>query len=597
MDIWIDMKTKKKRKILLLSLFLFFLIICGVFFVSIHKSDTPSAIESQNQANEASDLDYLNSFAVSAVIVPHHDLVMDKRAAIFAELKGKIRPKTVILVSPNHFDTGDQDILSTEKEWTLSEGKIVADKSRIDSLITSEAVTLSDSAFVGEHGISNILSDIHTTFADAKIIPIMIKQNTARDKVELLNEQLVSVCGQDCLLVASIDCSHYQPAALAQIHDDYTIQALNNLDIDQAWKAEVDSNQSLALLVDWSKSQGTSKFYLAENTNSGLIAGARDAESTSYIFGWYEDGDQAMSISSRISFTIGGDAMFARNLNYTFPGNKILGAWENFGQRVFWGTDLSMLNLEGPISAVETPPVKTHSMNFNFPPRTVDALEWLHINAVSLANNHTLNNGESGFANTLKVLKAANITPIGKQAAFDKTSTATFQNGEAKISVITIESLEVDKNISTEIAAEKAKGAKVIVVPHWGTEYEPIHSSSQERLAHAWIDAGADIVVGGHPHVIQDAEIYKNKPIFYSLGNLLFDQDFSTETQRGLMISGEFVGNDLRLVLLPTKSVNYKPALLTGDEKTTFLTKMRGYLKMPLDDKNLGYDTIDLSNQ
>ena len=101
----------------------------------------------------------------------------------------------------------------------------------------------------------------------------------------------------------------------------------------------------------------------------------------------------------------------------------------------------------------------------------------------------------------------------------------------------------------------------MLIFPHWGTEYEQTHSISQEKLAHAWIDAGADFVFGGNPHVIQDAEVYKGKPIFYSMGNLLFDQDFSPETQRGLVIAVKINKDGTKLVLLPTISKNYQPKI------------------------------------
>ncbi|MCX6808755.1 MAG: CapA family protein, partial [Candidatus Berkelbacteria bacterium] len=186
------------------------------------------------------------------------------------------------------------------------------------------------------------------------------------------------------------------------------------------------------------------------------------------------------------------------------------------------------------------------------------------------------------------------ITPIGKEGVFNADSIARFQSGDAKLSVISIEPLEVTTDIASYIKAEKAAGAKVLVIPHWGTEYEAIHNSSQAKLAHSWINAGADIVIGGHPHVVEDAELYNGKPIFYSLGNLLFDQTFSKETQRGLIVAGEFNGDKLTLTLLPTKSVNMKPSLLTGAEKTDLISSLRKNLGLPTTDTGYGFDKIEI---
>ena len=90
----------------------------------------------------------------------------------------------------------------------------------------------------------------------------------------------------------------------------------------------------------------------------------------------------------------------------------------------------------------------------------------------------------------------------------------------------------------------------------WGDEYQK-HNSRQEKLAHEAIDSGADIIVGAHPHVAQDVEIYKDKPIMYSLGNFMFDQYFSQETMGGLVVHKA-----------------YKPTVILIDIKNIILNKM-----------------------
>jgi poly-gamma-glutamate synthesis protein (capsule biosynthesis protein) len=84
------------------------------------------------------------------------------------------------------------------------------------------------------------------------------------------------------------------------------------------------------------------------------------------------------------------------------------------------------------------------------------------------------------------------------------------------------------------IAQAKEEADAVIVYPHWGPEYELFPSSNQVLLARQFIDAGADIVLGAHPHVVQPIEVYKGKLIVYSLGNFVFDQQFSNAVKNGL---------------------------------------------------------------
>lgn len=274
----------------------------------------------------------------------------------------------------------------------------------------------------------------------------------------------------------------------------------------------------------------------------------------------------------KVIFIIGGDAMLGRAVADQF-NNDITKAFENLGEDFFGGKDLSILNLEGPIndknfSADPTP----DNLVFNFPKNSVDALKYLGVNAVSLANNHSRNQGVNGLETTQKLLKENNITPIGEQLNY---GIERFGEGKKKLAVITINLLNNNKDISGVIKEEKIAGNWVLVFPHWGSEYQETHNQNQENSAHSWINAGADIVIGSHPHVVQDAEIYNKKPIFYSLGNLIFDQTFSIPTQRGLILNGEISEKEIRIQVMPTKIVYLRTELTTGEEKDAVINQFK----------------------
>lgn len=279
-----------------------------------------------------------------------------------------------------------------------------------------------------------------------------------------------------------------------------------------------------------------------------------------------------------LSFIFGGDMMFDRGVEYYFQGDKLMEVMENLGKDTFAGYDISIVNLEGPISSVPREPDYNHSLVFNFPPKTIDVLKWMQINAASLANNHTLNNGQIGLSYTKELLTENNIVPIGQDAKIDATSVHEFSGENMKASVIAVDTLNTDLDVSL-IKTEKNKGNKVIIFPHWGTEYERTHSSNQEYLAKAWINAGADIIIGSHPHVVQDVDVYKNVPIVYSLGNLLFDQYFSPETQQGLIVSGKFNEDSLELTFSPTIQKETKPEFQKGTQKQTTLNTILKNIK------------------
>jgi poly-gamma-glutamate synthesis protein (capsule biosynthesis protein) len=97
-----------------------------------------------------------------------------------------------------------------------------------------------------------------------------------------------------------------------------------------------------------------------------------------------------------------------------------------------------------------------------------------------------------------------------------------------------------------DIKAAKAAGAQIVIVyPHWGIEYKTGPTAAQKRLAHQMIDAGADMIIGNHAHWAGAMEVYKGKPIWYELGNFVFDQTWSEQTEEGLVLELTFSGSTL----------------------------------------------------
>ncbi len=92
---------------------------------------------------------------------------------------------------------------------------------------------------------------------------------------------------------------------------------------------------------------------------------------------------------------------------------------------------------------------------------------------------------------------------------------------------------------------------RVVVVAHWGVEYAATNTPAQRREANEFVDAGADLVIGAHPHVVEPVETYRGKAIFYSLGNFMFDQNFSTATTEGLAVRVDFYEAKVAFTLTP----------------------------------------------
>jgi poly-gamma-glutamate synthesis protein (capsule biosynthesis protein) len=182
------------------------------------------------------------------------------------------------------------------------------------------------------------------------------------------------------------------------------------------------------------------------------------------------------------------------------------------------------VNLETPL--LPDCQVRYGGLTFCGEPRTVAGLQYAGIDVVNLANNHTENYGERGILATQAILSAANIAmtgfaePIIFEVQGRKIGLLGFNDSTP---VYWVNSAK-PKVVEALIQAARPQVDVLIVAFHWGVEYETVPRLRQRNLAKLAINSGADAVIGHHPHWVQGVEIYRNKPILYSLGNFVFDQ-------------------------------------------------------------------------
>lgn len=203
--------------------------------------------------------------------------------------------------------------------------------------------------------------------------------------------------------------------------------------------------------------------------------------------------------------------------------------------------DFNLANLESPI-VDNCPTVYHNTFKFCGDPSFLPYLKQNKF-ILNLANNHIFNYGQSGFSQTKSYLDQNNIISF---YSHDPTNpyTSTTLDG------ISFGFLGFDFVTNTSVIASEAKQSQIldlislynpqvdylIVSIHWGNEYITNPETWRIKLAHLMIDAGADIIHGHHPHVWQEYETYQGKPIFYSLGNFIFDQNWSKETSQTFII-------------------------------------------------------------
>ena len=239
-----------------------------------------------------------------------------------------------------------------------------------------------------------------------------------------------------------------------------------------------------------------------------------------------------------------GDLMFDRGIRYSAKKNGgndfIFSAKGGNLSGLLAEQDLVVANLEGPITSeksisTSSNPESPQNYFFTFDPSVAKTLYEKNIRLVSLGNNHILNFGKKGLAETQNYLDTAGVNYFGVPGG--ARSIVKEING-IKIAFVNYnEFIQDARTDAVEALSEIKKLRKesdiVVVFCHWGAEYVG-PDLAMKNLAHNFIDSGADLVIGAHSHISWPVEIYKEKRIYYSLGNFIFDQYFQDNVRRGL---------------------------------------------------------------
>lgn len=251
------------------------------------------------------------------------------------------------------------------------------------------------------------------------------------------------------------------------------------------------------------------------------------------------------SNSSRDTITIFavGDIMLGRSVNANIQARHDPFWPFTHVASLLKTADLTIGNLESPL--IYNCPIKRDGMVFCGDAGNAIGLAQAGFDYLSLANNHTNNYGKEGFGQTQQILTEHGLGAYG-------TGEAVFSQVKGvKIALLGYDDITTRLNLASiakQIANTDSRADFTIVYFHWGEEYVKKSNNRQQQLAHIAVQAGADLVLGAHPHVVQDSEYYQGIPIYYSLGNFVFDQEWSKETKKGLAVRLTYLGTSLQNV-------------------------------------------------
>lgn len=267
----------------------------------------------------------------------------------------------------------------------------------------------------------------------------------------------------------------------------------------------------------------------------------------------------------------------SRGAEYFFKGVK----------DVFENDDFTLINLECVLTDSEARADKEY--NIKGLPEYVEIMSGSSVEAVTLGNNHSSDYGKESLTDTQNNVTAAGIEYGYNEHLGIYTTDEGLTVGYVSVSLLGINDTRVNC-MKDGIASLKAQGVDIVIAcPHWGIEKEYYPRSIEKALAHEFIDCGADLVIGNHPHVLQGVEVYNGKVICYSLGNFCFGANRNPSDKNTMIFQQTFSfveGNlqaDINAKIIPcsissrTDYNDFQPTIVDGDKKQSIIDKVNSY--------------------
>lgn len=306
----------------------------------------------------------------------------------------------------------------------------------------------------------------------------------------------------------------------------------------------------------------------------------------------------ALPEEDTVTFTFAGDVLLDENYavmsTFRANGSVLENCIDPALLSIMRDSDVFMVNNEFPYTD-RGEPLPNKAFTFRADPQNAEILLDMGVDIVSLANNHASDYGEISLLDSLATLEAAGIPYVGAGRNLDEASKVVyFQNEDIRIGIVSATEVERLATPDTRGATENTPGtfrcfqndlleevireAKkecdfLIVYVHWGTESTDQLDWSQPGQAEAFAEAGADVIIGAHPHVLQEIAYVNGVPVFYSLGNYWFN----SKTLDSCLVTLE-IGEEglVSARFVPCQTSGSKTTMAIGDEAVRILDYMRG---------------------
>lgn len=521
--------------------------------------------------------------SIRAAVLPHHTLAGPKLMELWSDIEAGSDPSVIVVIGPNHENAGEGMVQTTHGVWTSPFGVVETDDGLVDRLVSLGVATEESDSFVNEHAIGTHVSYLADLFPDIPIVPIIAKSPAGADDALSLVLVLQQILPDDALIISSIDFSHYLPEDTTDAMDAETlahIAARRYTEIERLHSDHLDAPYAMIAYLLWNDRNGYAADLVWHETSHRLL-GDPNAPGTSYLV--FFSSITSTTSTPSITLSLVGDLMLGRGVESALSRTTVPSAFA--AARSVLNTNVAYEtfvfgNLESVVTVVEPPTGKEIYFKAD-PAIAISALQEMGFTHLSVANNHVDDYGYAGWEESVGHLVDAGIVPVGnyanQPAVASSEITKTTRSG-IKQNILflayddTYRPVDVEQLVA-DIALSDAVGDVLVVSFHWGVEYQHTPTSRQQTLAHAAIDAGADIVVGHHPHVLQGIETYNDGLILYSLGNFVFDQIGEDENESVVarlslpLDKGEAGGGSRVLELVPMRIVGTFPRVATNEER------------------------------
>ncbi|GEN54637.1 CapA family protein [Halobacillus faecis] len=295
---------------------------------------------------------------------------------------------------------------------------------------------------------------------------------------------------------------------------------------------------------------------------------------------------EAEENTSEFRATFVGDMMFGRHVTDVIEKNGTPFLFEKVAP-YFQSSDYVTGNFENAVtlSSEEEYTLLDKSIHLQSDESPVTTLKNMNFTNVNLANNHSMDYGEKGLKDTIKTMQNEGLSYVGAGENIEEAQTIDYQ----EVKGLTVATLgindvpvagspalkyragvaEADPEDFLPLVKEAESNADMVMVHvHWGAEYDNEPHPRQRDMAKAIVDAGADVIIGHHPHVLSPVEVYKDSVIFYSLGNFIFDQGWSRTRDSALVQYDLQEDGTGRFEILPMRIREARPSLTENPYNT-----------------------------